>query len=308
MRQRFRWLPMFAALLVVAGSAVIWVLIQPDGLDGATLASLGEGDAAQGEQVFWASGCASCHAAPGATGDDRLVLAGGLRLTTDFGEFVAPNISQHESDGIGTWSAADLANAMMRGISPDGRHYYPAFPYTSYARMKIEDVADLHAFMKTLPAVEGKAGENAISFPFNLRPLIGLWKTLYLDPAPVVALENASPQLMRGQYLVEGPGHCSECHTPRDMLGGLDKGRWLAGAKAMEGDGTIANITSGEGGIGDWSEGDIASLLETGFTPDYDSVGGTMAAVVRNMAELPAEDLEAMAAYLKAIPAHANGY
>lgn len=303
---RLRRLAIAGALLVGAGSATFWLLTEPQRLDGATLASLGQGDAVQGEQIFWASGCASCHAERGAAGEDRLMLAGGQRFETEFGDFVAPNISQHQRDGIGAWSVADLANAMMRGVSPDGQHYYPAFPYTSYARMKAQDVADLHAFMKTLPAVEGEAPENEIGFPFNLRRGLGLWKLLYLDPAPVVALENPTPQVLRGQYLAEGPGHCAECHTPRDLFGGLDKSRWMAGARALEGDGTIANITSGEGGIGGWSEDDIANLLESGFTPDYDSVGGSMAAVVRNMAELSASDREAIAAYLKAIPPHSQ--
>jgi hypothetical protein len=109
---------------------------------------LPDGDAERGERIFWASGCASCHAREGATGDDMLELAGGLALETDFGTFVAPNISMHPTDGIGDWSS-DFANAMLRGVSPDGRHYYPAFPYTSYARMEIGDVADLYAFMRT---------------------------------------------------------------------------------------------------------------------------------------------------------------
>lgn len=296
------------AVLAAAGGTAFWLLTEPARLSSAEAAALGAGDAARGEQVFWAAGCASCHAAPGATGDDRLLLTGGQRFDTPFGAFVAPNISQHPRDGIGDWSAEDLANAMMRGVSPEGRHYYPAFPYTSYARMHAGDAADLHAFMKTLPAVEGEAGENEIGFPFNVRRGLGLWKMLYLDPAPAVALDGPSEEVARGQYLVEGLGHCGECHTPRDALGGLDRSRWLAGAAAMEGNGNVANITAGEGGIGDWSEDDIASLLESGFTPDFDSVGGTMAAVVRNMAQLPASDREAIAAYLKAIPAHPNGY
>lgn len=299
-----RQLALAGIALAAMGGGAFWLLTEPVRLDSATLAALGEGDAERGEQVFWAAGCASCHAAPGASGEARLALVGGERFATPFGTFVAPNISQHEADGIGAWSARDLADAMMRGVSPEGAHYYPAFPYASYARMKVEDVADLHAFMKTLPAVAGKAGDNEIGFPFNIRRGLGLWKRLYLDPAPAVALETPSPQVARGQYLVEGPGHCGECHTPRDALGGPDKSRWLAGAPAMEGQGTIDNITSGEGGIGGWSEDDIATLLETGFTPDYDSVGGKMASVVRNMAELPAADREAIAAYLKAIPPH----
>ena len=305
---RYRRLALAVGLLAAAGGAAFWFLTLPDRLDRAAVAALGAGDAARGEQVFWAAGCASCHAAPGATGEARLELVGGERFATAFGTFVAPNISQHQRDGIGAWSAEDLANAMLRGVSPEGRHYYPAFPYASYVRMKVEDVADLSAFMKTLPAVEGKAAQNEIGFPFNIRRGIGLWKRLYLDPAPAVALDNPSPEVARGQYLVEGPGHCGECHTPRDAFGGLDTSRWLAGAPAMAGQGAIDNITSGEGGIGDWSEDDIATLLETGFTPDYDSVGGKMASVVRNMAELPASDREAIAAYLKAIPPHPDAY
>ncbi len=305
---RYRRLVLTAGIVVAAGAAAFWFLTEPNRLDATTVAALGAGDATRGEQVFWAAGCASCHAAPGATGEARLDLVGGERFATAFGTFVAPNISQHQRDGIGGWSAEDLANAMLRGVSPEGAHYYPAFPYTSYARMQPGDVADLHAFMKTLPAIEGSAGDNEIGFPFNIRRGLGLWKQLYLDPAPVIAFDNPSPSVVRGQYLVEGPGHCGECHTPRGAIGGLDKSRWLAGAPAMEGQGTIDNITSGEGGIGDWSEDDIANLLESGFTPDYDSVGGKMASVVRNMAELPVSDREAIAAYLKAIPSHPNAY
>lgn len=298
-----RKLAVAGVVLAAPGGGVFWLLTEPERLD-ATVSDAG--DAARGEQVFWAAGCASCHAAPGASGEARLELVGGERFATPFGTFVAPNISQHPTDGIGGWSAQDLATAMMRGVSPDGRHYYPAFPYTSYARMTVEDVADLHAFMKMLPAVAGDAGDNEIGFPFNIRRGLGLWKMLNLDPSPAVALQNPSPEVARGQYLVEGPGHCGECHTPRDALGGLDKSRWLAGAPAMAGQGAVDNITSGEGGLSDWSEDDIATLLETGFTPDYDSVGGKMASVVRNMAELPASDREAIAAYLKAIPPHPN--
>ena len=294
--------------VTAAGAAVFWLATAPGGLDAATLAAMGEGDAARGEQVFWAGGCASCHAAPGATGEARLALSGGVRLATQFGTFVAPNISQHPRDGIGAWTAGDLANAMLRGVSPGGRHYYPAFPYTSYARMRVEDVADLHAFLKTLPAVEGDAGRHELGFPYNIRRGLGLWKLLFLDAAPVVALEGAPEAVARGRYLVEGPGHCGECHTPRNALGGTDRSRWLAGAPAAEGQGTVPNITSGDGGIGDWSEADIAGLLESGFTPDFDSVGGAMASVVRSIAELPASDREAIAAYLKAVPGHPNGY
>lgn len=306
------WLKKTAAAVIVVGGACAaagWFLSAPEKVDAGILAQLGPGDAAKGRRIFYAGGCTSCHARPEAQGDARLELAGGLELKTQFGTFVAPNISQDPDDGIGRWSVEDLANAMLKGVSPEGEHLYPAFPYTSYARMKPADIADLYAFLKTLPAVAGKAPANSLGFPFNIRRGLGLWKMLYLDSGPVVAFaDDASPEVLAGRYLVEGPGHCGECHTPRTLAGGSDKGQWLAGAKAAEGTGIVPNITGGQGGIGDWSAEDIANYLETGFTPDFDSAGGAMADVQKNMAELAPEDRSAIAAYLKAIPPHPNGY
>jgi len=291
------------------GVASFFLLTEPKRLDASTLASLGTGDATRGERIFWAGGCTSCHARPKAVGDARLELAGGLQLKTPFGIFVPPNISPDPKDGIGSWSVEDFANAMMRGVAPDGSHLYPSFPYTSYARMNPADVADLYAFMKTLPAVAGRAPGHSLSFPFNIRRGLGLWKLLYLSDEPVIALAPDAPESVKlGRYLVEGPGHCGECHTPRSLAGGTDEARWLAGAVAAEGEGVVPNITSGEGGIGGWSAGDIASYLETGFTPDFDSVGGAMVDVQHNMAKLQAADREGIAAYLKAVPPHPNGY
>ncbi len=286
-----------------------WLLTEPERLDETTLASLGSGDATRGERIFWAGGCASCHARPGAEGDASLELAGGLAMVTPFGTFVPPNISPDPDDGIGNWSVEDFANAMMRGVAPDGSHLYPAFPYTSYARMQPPDVADLYAYMKTLPAVAGRAAGHELSFPFNIRRGLGLWKLLNFNDEPVIALgDDASEQVVLGRYLVEGAGHCGECHTPRGLTGGSDTSRWLAGAVAAEGKGVVSNITPDTSGIGSWSAGDIVNYLETGFTPDFDSVGGSMVAVQRNMARLRPEDREAIAAYLKMVPAHPNGY
>ncbi|WP_157015052.1 cytochrome c [Mesorhizobium xinjiangense] len=296
-------------IIMILGGATLWLLTAPRSLDAAVLAEAPDGDAARGERVFWTAGCTSCHARPRAEGEAVLELAGGLELKTAFGTFVAPNISQHERDGIGGWSFADFANSMLRGVSPGGSHLYPAFPYASYARMDLSDVADLYAFMRTLPAVEGRPGGHSLDFPYNIRRGIGVWKLLNLHPEPVVALADDAPEAVRrGRYLVEGPGHCGECHTPRNRLGGSILAQWLAGAVAAEGDGIVPNITGGEGGIADWSHNDIAYYLESGFTPDFDSVGGAMVAVQKNTARLPAEDLAAIAAYLKAAPPHPNGY
>ena len=306
------WLKKLVVALVVlggVGAVAGWVLSAPVKLDSEALAKLGPGDAARGKRIFYAGGCTSCHAKPGSQGEARLALVGGLQLKTPFGTFVPPNISQDPKDGIGAWSVEDLANAMLKGVSPSGEHFYPAFPYASYARVKPADIADLYAFLKTLPAVAGKAPGNSLTFPFNIRRGIGLWKLLYLSDQPVVSLaEGTADPVIAGRYLVEGPGHCGECHTPRDFAGGAKKSVWLAGAVAAEGSGIVPNITSGEGGLGNWSEADIANYLETGFTPDFDSVGGAMVDVQRNMAELTAGDRAAIAAYLKAVPPHPNGY
>ncbi|WOC15244.1 c-type cytochrome [Pseudochrobactrum sp. MP213Fo] len=300
------------ALSAVVGAGIVWFLTGPVHVDRTALQKLAPGDIKNGEQVFYAGGCASCHAAPNATGDAKLVLSGGHELKTDFGTFIAPNISPSQA-GLKDWTLAEFADAMLEGVGREGEHLYPSFPYTSYARMKMQDVADLYAFMKTLPASDEASKPHDLSFPFNVRRGLGLWKMLYLDNAPVVALNEPDVQLKRGQYLVEAMGHCGECHTPRTMLGGLDKSQWLAGALSAEVDsrgqrGIVPNITDGEGGISSWSASDIAYGLESGFTPDFDSMGGAMTDVIANTSKLEPADREAIAAYLKAIPAHKNGY
>jgi mono/diheme cytochrome c family protein len=263
-------------------------------------------DREAGQRIFWAGGCASCHASPvdgkRAKGDDKLLLGGGLELETDYGVFRVPNISSHPDDGIGAWSHVEFVNAMQRGVSPDGRHYYPSFPYTSYARMPVEDVMDLKAFLDTLPPVEGRIEPHSLGFPWSVRRGLGAWKRRYLDTEPL-NLPASATQEERGRLLVEGAGHCGECHTPRDRLGGLVRERWLAGAPNPEGKGRIPNITPGGKTISEWSAADIAYYLESGFTPEFDTVGGSMVSVQENMSKLGKQDREAIAAYLKALPA-----
>lgn len=303
---RMRTLIAGAVVVAALGAIGLWVLSAPRPLPGDAIAAVSEGAEARGERIFWAGGCASCHARPGADGDARLELAGGVELPTPFGTFVAPNISSHDEDGIGGWSLVDFANAMQRGVSPGGSHYYPAFPYASYARMEPSDIADLYVFMNTLPAVEGEAPPHQVGFPFSIRRGLGLWKLLYLREEPVVVLDDDAPdQIRHGAYLVEGPGHCGECHTPRDMFGGTQYGAWLSGAPSPVGEGTIPNITPG-GDVGGWSESEIADFLESGFTPDFDSAGGDMVSVIKNLANLPPEDRAAIAAYLKSVPPHSD--
>jgi mono/diheme cytochrome c family protein len=295
------------AALAIVVAALFWLLTLPRPLAAAVLPDH-VGDPVNGERMFWASGCASCHAAPGAKGDDKLKLGGGLALNTPFGIFRVPNISPDPETGIGGWSALDLVNAMQRGVAPDGRHYYPAFPYGSYARMRMSDIIDLIAFLDTLPPVRNAVAGHELGFPFNIRRGLGLWKLVYLSDAPVIELSEADDLALRGRYLVEGPGHCGECHTPRDIAGGVKPAEWLAGAPNPEGKGIIPNITPHGDGHEAWSAKDIAYYLESGFTPEFDSVGGAMVTVQENMARLTADDHAAIAAYLKAVPARPNGY
>jgi mono/diheme cytochrome c family protein len=298
-----RGLASLVVVLAVAGAGAFWFITKPDPLPEAQFANPGTPDLKNGEMVFWAGGCESCHAAKGAEGAQQLVLSGGAPLATPFGTFYPPNISPDEKAGIGSWSLTDFANAMKRGLDDESNHLYPAFPYGSYTHMSDADVRDLYAYMKTLPKSTNVAPDHELSFPFNMRIALGGWKFLFFSDKPHVDLANASDEVKRGQYLVEGPGHCGECHTPRNALGGFKSGEWLAGGPNPEGKGTIPDITPGSKDIGSWSQSDIASYLETGFTPDFDSVGGSMVAVQRNMAHLTKEDREAIAAYLKALPA-----
>lgn len=292
-----------AAVVVGAtGLGAAYALTAPDPRPDSDWAGLAAPDLANGEQLFWAGGCASCHAAPGAEGDALKVMSGGRTLPSNFGTFHIPNISSDSQAGIGGWTLAQFGNAMTRGVGPSGEHLYPSFPYGSYARLTPKDVNDLFGYLKSLPASGNVAPGHELPFPFNIRLAVGGWKFLYFDDGPRVEIANASDQVMRGQYLVEGPGHCGECHTPRNALGGFEKGAWLAGGPNPEGEGRIPDITSKSEAIGGWSQDEIVNYLETGFTPDFDSVGGSMVEVQQNMTHLPKSDLEAIAAYLKAVP------
>lgn len=283
-------------LAVVATFSVYWWLTAP------ALVALAlpdrTPDLANGQELFNAGGCASCHAVPNQP--DRLRLGGGLPLGSPFGTFYAPNISPDPTDGIGRWSDADFVNAVQRGVSPDGAHYFPAFPYTSYHLAKVDDLRDLFAYLKTLPPVQGKVGDHDVPFPFNIRRNVGIWKLLFMDGRPFAPDASRSEQWNRGAYLVNGFGHCAECHSPRNLLGGIIATQRFAGGPSPDGEGWVPNIT--QKGIGSWSEKDIADFLETGDMPEGDSASGAMRPVIRNLAQLTRDDRAAMAAYLKSLP------
>jgi len=292
-----RKLILLAIAGAIAGLAVFWFVTIPATVPASALAAYTP-NLANGKTMFYAGGCASCHAIP--EQDDKTTLGGGLGLKSPFGTFYVPNISPDPNDGIGKWSEANFVTAMQKGTSPDGRHYFPAFPYSSYQRMRLEDIRDLFAHLKTLPSVQGRVRDHDVSFPFNVRRTLGGWKLLFLDGQPFKPDASKSAEWNRGAYLVNGPGHCAECHSPRNPLGGIVSSQRFAGGPDPEGKGWVPNIT--QHALGDYSDKDIAYILETGNTPDGDSVGGAMAAVVRNTSRLSPEDRNAIAAYVKSLP------
>ena len=290
--------------LILLGAGIGWWLSAPNHLSEEELSAVTKhvADPDRGQRMFLIGGCASCHAAKDAKDEQRLLLTGGRTFPTEFGTFVAPNISPDTTHGIGNWTLDQFANAMLRGVAPDGSHYYPAFPYTSYARMKPGDIADLWAYMRTLPASDRANDPHDVGFPFNIRRGLGLWKLAFAPDADSPVVTVSSEDELLGQYLVEGPGHCGECHTPRGMFGGLDQSRWMGGAPNPEGKGRIPNITSGGKDTSGWSAGDIAEYLKSGFTPDYDTAGGSMVDVIENTSRLSDQDRRAIVLYLKAVP------
>ena len=293
-------------VLVIGACAVAgWALTSATPAMIPNLAALeSAADAQRGKVFFDAGGCASCHATPGQ--DDRLRLGGGLELKSPFGSFIAPNISSHPRDGIGAWKVADLIYAMQWGVSPNGQHYYPAFPYTTYARAKSADIADLMAYLRTLPSVEGKAPDHKLAFPFNIRRGVGFWKLANFNRRTISNDFTHDAVWNRGRYLTEAFAHCAECHSARDMTGAIDETYRYAGGADMEGAGWVPNISQHSGGIADWSAKDIAWMLKSGDTPEGDVVGSSMKSVVKNMAELSDDDREAIAVYIKSLPARVS--
>jgi len=284
--------------LVALGLVAVWFLTIPATVPERALAAHTP-DLANGKEMFLAGGCASCHAVP--KQEDRTRLGGGLALNSPFGTFYVPNISSDPKDGIGAWSEAQFVTALNKGTSPNGKHYYPAFPYPSYQRIGFDDLRDLFGYLKTLPPVAGRVRDHDLPFPFNIRRTLGGWKLLFLDGQPFKPDPAQSVQWNRGAYLVNGAGHCAECHSPRNAFGAVIPSLRFTGGPAPDGQGGVPNITQHK--LKDWTAADIAGTLADGMTPDADRVGGNMVEVVRNTSQLTAADRLAIAAYIKSLPA-----
>ncbi|MGH1540703.1 MAG: c-type cytochrome [Arenicella sp.] len=253
---------------------------------------------AKGQYLYEISGCAACH---NGTSHDAKELSGGRRLKTPFGTLITPNITPSKSHGIGNWNDQQFIDAMTIGLSPQGRHYFAAFPFTSYKHMPHQDLVDLKLYIDTtIAAVNASTEERELTFPFNIRLAQGLWKWLYLDKdVTFVAQHLDTKELRRGAYLTESLGHCGECHTPRDTLGGLKKNRWLAGVPIGGMFPSAPNITPHADGIGSWSIEQTKHALKTGKLPNGKTMGGEMGHVVTEItSNLNNADLNAMAKYL----------
>ncbi len=251
-----------------------------------------------GETLFKIGGCGSCHEGIESKSDSEPpILSGGKIFKTKFGKFYSPNISPDKEFGIGGWTLKEFSYSLKFGLSPNNEHYYPAFPYSSYNQLKSNDIVDLYNYIMSLPSDQSLNKSHELIFPLSNRRIIGLWKILQ----PNHISKNIESGMARGKYLVNVLGHCGECHTPRSFLGIKQNDRWLAGARLLDSKSFAPNLTNHKDGLKSWTQEDIVSYLKTGFTPDFDSVGGPMVSVVENLAVVPDHDLYSIAQYLKSL-------
>lgn len=294
---RLKPLVFVGALFLAVGLGVAaWVFIPRDGTP--RNYSEIEGNAKRGAYVARLAGCIACHTDFGGAG---AFLAGGAPIKTPFGSFRAPNITTHAKAGIGGWTLENFSAALTQGISPAGDPYYPVFPYAAYSSMTNQDIADLWAAMKKVSPVAGEQATHDIPFPFNLRFALHGWQNLFLDPRPFENEPRKDELWNRGAYIVNGPGHCVACHTPRNILGARRMDRHLEGSTADPNGEKVPSITAAQLRAHGWTEGDLVWALRTGLKPDGDSLSGSMGNVVRHStAWLTEEDLKAIATYLMA--------
>jgi len=280
---RMQWALRPGALALVLGAAIgnAWA----------------QGDAKRGEYLAKAGGCVGCHTEEK---KDAVAFAGGRALKTPFGTFYGPNLTPHPQAGIGRWTEADFVRAMREGVRPDGASYFPAFPYPSFTKISDGDLRDLWAYLRTLPQSSRANQAHDLGFPFGWRFLNRIWKWLFFTPGPFSPAPALPQNVNRGAYLVQALGHCGECHTPRNFLGGPKRDRFLAGGKGPDGK-AIPNLTPTR--LKKVSDEELKEFLTAGVKPDGDLVGETMGEVVRNTtSQLTPEDLAALIAYLRSLP------
>ena len=286
------WLIVGAAALL-GGGAFVWLTAGPS-VPERNLVGL-SGDVNRGAYVARLSGCIACHTDPTS---DGAVLAGGAGIDTEFGAFFAPNITPHPEDGIGAWTLADFSRSLTAGEAPDGSHLFPVFPYSFYTRLTDQDVVDLWAAVRSVPAVAGGPPEHRLRVPFSWARGVGLWKRLYFESGPLAPAEDRNESWIRGRYLAEAAAHCGACHTPRTLLGGRDPDRKFEGGTGP-GNEKIPAITPEALARTGWTSNDLRYALRSGLTPTGDSLGGSMAEVIRDGTRYWSDaDIAALVEYL----------
>lgn len=257
----------------------------------------------KGAYLVRAGGCIACHTAK--EGGTR--FAGGLGLETPFGTFYSPNITPHPEHGIGAWSDEDFVRAMHDGVAPDGGRYFPVFPYGSYTKMTREDALAIKAYLFSLEPVAEPNREHDVGFPFSWRFMQRGWRMLFFDAGRFEPDPAQSDEWNRGAYLVDALTHCGECHTPRNMFGGMKDSMYLAGTPDGPEGQLVPNITPHATGISDWGKGDLVELMKSGMKPDFDNVQGSMEeAISDGLKHLTDADLQAIETYIYSVPAIDN--
>lgn len=237
-------------------------------------------------------------------------MAGGVAFETPFGRVYSTNITPDNTTGIGDWTGPEFVTSMRRGVRPDGKHLYPVFPYTAFTKMTDADIVALYAYLKSIPAVPQDATENEISFPFNQRALMSFWKAMYFDEGAFEADGSKSSEWNRGAYIIEALAHCGACHSPRNLLGAEKNDKALAGGaytdKVPGGalrSWSAPNLTSVSNGLGLWPHEEIVDYLKNGINTYVETFGPMNEVIMNSTRHLSADDVNAMAVYLKSLPA-----
>jgi len=297
MRKLFKFLAVITAIGLVALAAAYFFVLPQLGRP-ATARDLSglKGDAVRGRYLVIAGGCIACHTD---IKNKAKILSGGPALKTPFGIFFAPNITPDKIHGIGSWTLAQFARAMTSGISPQGKHYFPSFPYTSYTAMAAQDLADLKSYLDTVAPVAKPAKPHAVSWPFSDRRLIGAWKQLYFQGGQFKPITDKSQTWNRGAYLVNVLGHCGECHTQRDILGGTVGKKHAGNSRGPDGS-RVPKLRGLRTKAGErWTRDELTMSLLVGMKPSGDFLGDVMAEVVAHSTrKLTPDDQAAIAEYL----------
>jgi mono/diheme cytochrome c family protein len=312
---KIKRLGIVGGIVVLIGLVLAWVFIQPgpmafaegkrvaladyDGSPTGVPADFQDTDPlAKGRYLAIAANCEACHTVDGGT-----PFAGGRPFVTDFGTIYSTNITPDAGTGIGSWSDADFLRAMHEGISKDGTRLYPAFPYAAYTHLTDDDVLAIKAYLFSLPAVENKAPENTLDWPYNKRGLMAVWSKFYNPGKRFEPVADQSAEWNRGAYLSEALGHCGDCHTPRTLTQALNNRQKFSGGVI---DGWRAyNLTSDEeSGVGAWSPEDLEQYMKTGRSAEHGTAFGPMALAVHlSFQKLTPSDLSAIVTYIRSVPA-----